>query len=213
MTIKTFFQNSQPWSRVAAHVWFWGFLLLAALLGFGEIDIPDHNQEWFLVYLAVLSAGTMMVPWLFFRWIPWFKKAATTKLVGFTEVILAISLSLSWIGSFGLYRRRIGYDTLVHFTVSFIGAFTLVMILRAIQPAFKKHPIFLFVLVVLLMNVGGIGNELFEWGGDTLFGTAMYGESGQVNDTLRDFVGNSFGMVLGAVSGMLLHKRFQKYLV
>lgn len=194
---------NQPGSRHLAHAFFWTFLIFAVLTQLGYADVWGHDDEWFLFYLYLLSAATMMIPFLLFSYIPRLRKQVNEKILGKFELLVCWAMMLGWMGGFGFYRLGIGYDTFVHFTASGLIAVMMVMLLILLRPAFAKEPFRLFLWVALLTLIGGTMNEVFEWAGDTYLGTSMFGEAGQPLDTYIDYVANTFGLVFGSVMAYL----------
>lgn len=186
------------------------FLLLAAGLAAGVIDVPDHDFEWFLAYLAVLSALGMLAPALLFRLVPRLRALPDQRLLGRFEIFVFLAMAASWIGSFGLYRDGFGYDTFVHFFASAIFAVMVIVLLSAADPRLAARPALLFAIAAGIALAGGIVNEVFEWGGDRLIGTAMYGEAGESDDTLKDFAANAVGILAGAAVALRLNGRFTR---
>lgn len=182
-----------PWTRKLVLVAFFGQLALAAGLFAGIIDISGHNDEWFVAYLALLGAAGLFIPWLLFR------KRLPERRIGYYEAFAAVGMASSWIGAFGPYRTVSGYDTFVHVFCSALLGFVIIDALRRLAPRIASHEALLIAAGLVLTMLGGLGNELFEWGGDQLFGTMMYGEAGQPDDTTRDLIGNAVGFVIGAL--------------
>ncbi len=202
MKIKTFFHLKQPTGRHIAHATFWLMILLAIGFQFGWIDL-SHDDEQFLVFMCLLSAGAMLVPWLLVKLTKLFKLSLSN--INNIELFIAIMMILSWIGSLGLYRAGISYDTLVHFINSAFAALIALIIAHANGLEKRTKTWLIVILVFAIVMLSGIINELFEWGGDELIGTEMFGEIGEPTDTLKDMVANVAGFALGTYLG-LKHK-------
>ena len=207
MKPTSFFQKKQPWSRHVGHAGFWLCLILAILLGLKLIDIPDHDQEAFLSGLALLCVGVMILPTLFFKFVPALHKVFTQRLIGVTEVGLVIAMLLSWIGSFGFYRDGFGYDTGIHFFISGMGALIVMILVIAVFPKLINNPVQLFLIVALILMVIGISNEIFEWSVDQIFNSGTYGEVGQPDDTQRDLIANITGIFVGGITGLFIKEK------
>jgi len=187
----TFLHRHQPWKRQVALAAFLGQIALAVGFWTEMVSVPDPSTEWFLGYLALLAAAAMFIPWIIFR-------SLGTERVGSYEVMAVSGLVAGWAGTFGLYRAGLGYDTAVH--VFCMALFTFVMMDGISRQHGPHHLPVLAAIGFVLAMLAGVGNELFEWAGDRLFGTMMYGEAGQPNDTQIDLVANVVGFVVGAVA-------------
>ncbi|MBU0645915.1 hypothetical protein KJ611_00330 [Patescibacteria group bacterium] len=211
MPATHFFKTNQPATRLIAQGLFWAFIVLAILMQLGWIDVVDHNQEWFLVYMLLLSALGMMGPFIIVNLIRPLRARITEQALGLMEMLAGAAMVASWIGAFGLYRDGFGYDTFVHFFAS-LCLVLIFGIALTVFPFFAKRVWLLLLLVVVLTLLGGLLNEMFEYAGDLLFTTMMYGEAGQPDDTLRDLIGNSVGAVIGVVVLYFVRERLNKYL-
>jgi uncharacterized membrane protein YhaH (DUF805 family) len=194
--IRTFFHRDQPMTRHIANVSFWLLLCLAVTFWLGKLQVPDRDTEWFLGYMAVLSAGLLLVPTIMMR-LPRFRDRATASIVGFYEFLAVLGLAAAWAGSFGLYLAGFGYDTFIHFFSSALFAYILVDAIVRAFPGLVGQWWKVWVVVILLGMAGGVGNELFEWGGDQLFGTKMFGKVGVPHDTAYDLVADAAGVLVG----------------
>lgn len=206
-----FFKRHQPFTRHLAHLLFWAFLVLAAAFRANVIDL-DHDTEWFLGYLSLLSAAGLLGPWLIYRFVPWFEEKGSERLLGAFEVMIAVAMIASWIGAFGMYRVGLGYDTGVHVFVSSLIA--LMVVMAALSTRFELGARMAAILgcAALVTILAGSVNEVFEWGGDQLFGTSMYGEAGEPNDTFKDAIGNMAGFVIGSSFAYANRKRLMKFI-
>ncbi len=173
-------------------------MVLTILLAFELIDIRAHDDEWFLAWLMGISAILLFLPWLIFK-IPSLKRRATEPLLALIELLLAGAMCLSWIGSFGPYRWGIGYDSFVHYTASLFAAIGFVTLVYTLKPTLKSNWAVVVVIAIVLSFLTGIGNEAFEYYGDIIWGTEMYGEAGQPNDTVIDYAFDATGATLGVI--------------
>ena len=211
MSATHFFKKNQPASRLIAQGLFWAFIVLALIMQLGWIDVVDHDMEWFLVYMLLFSAVGMVAPFIVAQLIPRLREKLNDQSLGILEILAGLAIVSSWIGAFGLYRDGFGYDTFVHFFASFclMGMFTIVLMLF---PVFRNKIWVLLLLAGGLTLVGGLLNEVFEYMGDLLFETMMYGELGQPDDTLRDLIADGVGIGLGAVIFYFVRDRFGRYI-
>lgn len=199
MPATHFFKTNQPATRLIAQGLFWAFIVLALLMQLGWIDVVDHQQEWFLVYMLLLSALGMAGPFILAHLIPPLRRRLNDRILGMMEILAGLAMVASWIGAFGLYRDGFGYDTFVHFFASFC-LFIIFGLALMIFPVFNSRIWLLLLAAAFLTLLGGFLNEIFEFAGDLLFETMMYGEAGQPDDTLRDAIGD----LLGAATGVIL---------
>lgn len=204
--MKTIFTSSHPLRRINL-VFFGIFLILTGLLAFDLIDIKAHDDEWFLAWLMGLSAAVIFLPQLLVRFIRPLRRVATEQYVAWLEAMLILAMTLSWIGAFGPYRWGFGYDSFVHFGASLIIAVVLVATIYLLNPKWAKNSVTVFVMVIVFSILAGIGNEAFEKYGDIIWGTEMFGEAGQPNDTLIDYIYDFVGAVFGSVLGITYRKR------
>jgi len=194
--IQTFFHRDQPMTRHVAHASFWLLLGLAVAFWTNSLAVPDRATEWFLGYMAALSAVGLFVPTILLR-LPRFRDHATASIAGFYEFLFVIGLAAAWAGSFGLYLAGFGYDTFLHFSSSLLFAYVLVDSIVRAFPGLVGQWWKVWVIVILLGMAGGVGNELFEWGGDKAFGTKMFGKAGVPLDTEYDLAADAAGVLVG----------------
>lgn len=195
---KTFFARKQPRTRRIVRVAFWLFLCLAFLFQSGILRMREHNDEWMLAFLSALSACALFLPWILFRFAPTLRGKGTAARLGRFELMVLLAELASWAGSFGLYRIGLEYDSFVHAFSSGLVAVGATAIVSLSRPSWMRHPRRLALGAFVIVAAAGIGNELFEWGSDRLFGTGLYSEAGQPNDTLYDLIANAFGFLLGS---------------
>jgi len=204
MAVQSFFRRKEPLPRQFVHALFWIYLALAPAFWFGAIHVYHGQEEWFLGPLALMSAGALLIPYLAFHF---FSPRSNEEDLLLAEVLVGLATIVSWVGAFGLYRTRLSYDTFVHVFNSAAVTMAFGLLLRSRDRASA------FLLAGLLAMSGGVANELFEWGGDHVWGTSMYGEQGDPQDTRNDLVANLAGMgTVTAVSYFWLqeHKKSGK---
>lgn len=152
----------------------------------------------FLGVMALSSIILLALPALLFR-VPRLRERLPARAMLALEGLLAAVTLFAWIGTFGLFRAGIGYDSLVHVLSSALGIGIALIALPILYPNVSMMP--QARLVVLLLGIvfaGGVANELFEKFGDAWWGTQMYGEWGDPRDTERDLMYNVLGAFLGA---------------
>lgn len=161
----------------------------------------------FLGILALASGAVVAAPALLQR-IPRLRERASGSAVIRLEGLLATVTLLAWIGTFGLFRKGVGYDSFVHFTASAFGISIALLTLSIFYPNISMmRQARLVVLLLGIVFAGGVINELFEKFGDAWWGTEMYGEWGDPRDTERDLVYDALGAFLGATLMLRMGKR------
>lgn len=126
--------------------------------------------------------------------------------------VITFTLMLSWLGTLRWYLAGWGYDSFVHFAASAGGAVVALLLLLLVNQRLPRSPVIFIGLLVLLVVFGGVVNELFEKYGDLIWGTEMFGEPGELDDTLRDFAYNVIGAVLGSVICVRRSPQLARYL-
>jgi uncharacterized membrane protein YjdF len=160
------------------------------------VKVPDPTTEWFLGYMALLSAALLLVPTFVLR-LPRLRDRATARIAGFYELLCIIGLAISWAGTLGFYRAFFSYDTVIHtVNLALLSYVVLDATMRAF-PGFYGRWGKVWLIVAVIAMAGGVGNELFEWGGDRAFGTKMYGKPGAPLDTQYDLVADAIGALIG----------------
>jgi hypothetical protein len=197
-SLKSIFATGHPARRVF-HVAFWLFIVLGVIFWLGWLDVPGHDDEWALSYMAFGSALVMLLPYALVQSSKSIRSHINTAWLAGLEAVLFFAMTASWIGAFGLYRAGFGYDTGVHVFSSALAVFGVTLIVMAIKPDLAHEPLVLASIAFIVALMAGAGNELVEWSSDRFLGTVMYGEVGQPNDTLRDGIGDVIGVIAGTV--------------
>jgi uncharacterized membrane protein YjdF len=166
------------------------FVLLSLGLATGFVDVRAHDDEWFLTIMALVTAGSIFLPDALHRLFPSFGHW-TAQTLDEIRWIWITMLIMGWIGSLGAYQLGRGYDSAVHFFSTLLGVWMVRKCAKTDQQ---------FRNLTVLVLAAGVVNELFEFFGDFWWGTQMYGEKGQVDDTARDLVANTVGFVSGIVT-------------
>jgi len=211
MKVPILFRSTHPWRR-ANLIMFGIFVIFTGLLAFDLIDIKAHDKEWFLAWMMALSAVSVLIPYWIVISIKRLRSNTNENFVALTESILIIAMLLSWIGAFGPYRWGLGYDSFVHFSASVLAGIFFASVAYAIKAKWSRNSIAVFLFVVGMSILAGIGNELFEKYGDIIWGTKMFGEAGQANDTTIDYIYDFIGAIIGALVGIANKKRIKQYI-
>lgn len=182
------------------------FILVGLILFFGNQEwFPDFYNPKFMAVIAFISAFLIVLPRLIFKTNNDFKKQQS---LNFLQAGLIIILTLNGLGALGffqLYKIGFGYDKLLHFITPFI--FMIVFSHFGFQWyewSLKKS----VVSAAILVFMGGFVWELFEFLGDTIFGTQMLGQYGVsvLKDTIWDCIFNFFGIISGIIVSTKLNR-------
>lgn len=170
---------------------FWFFILLALVyfLGYEPTDHPAFSGIFALLSSAVLTLPHIVYQKDRFR-------EASSKFLLTLESIIAFILIITWAGILKLYGLGFGYDSFVHFINSFLGVLTAFLFFSTLGLKKKKILIIGFFAAVL----GGVFNEIFQFYGDKWWGTKMFGQTGEPNDTFRDIFYNVLGALIGTIA-------------
>jgi len=187
------------------------FALSGLILFFGNRKwFPDFYNPKFMAVMAFISAFLIILPCLIFKAKNDFKKQ---QLLNFTQLSLIIILTLSGLGGLGLfkiYKTGFEYDKLLHFFVPFISMIVISRFgLQWYEWSFKKS----VVLAVILVLIGGIVWELFEFAMDYFFKTQMLGQYGEsiIKDTVWDCISNILGIISGTVVSIKLGRPLKRH--
>lgn len=202
---RTFFHLKQSWTRMLGLGVFLILIGLSVGLYAGWIDAWKSEREDFLAAMALFSCLGVLAPWIITRCIPTVRARMSVATLGRFEALVALCMVLTWIGALGLYRTDWGYDTMVHAIISGCLAYMFTVALAMALPSIERNPLRLLAIVVCLSITAGVINELFEWGGDQIFGTTMYGQAGEPNDTEFDLMANSIGGIVGMILAYISH--------
>jgi len=154
----------------------------------------------FLGVMALVSVVLLALPAII-SCVPRFRERLTTRVLLALEGLLATITLFAWIGTFGLFKAGIGYDSLVHFLSSALGIGVALLALPIFYPNISLMPrLRLIIFAVCLVFAAGVVNEFFEKFGDAWWGTQMYGEWGDPRDTERDLAYDALGAIVGAFS-------------
>lgn len=195
-------KTKKRYSEITASI----FTLNGLVLFFGDRTwFPDFYNPKFMAMAAFVSAFLIILPPLIYKTRNDLKKQ---QLLNFLQISLIIVLVLNCLGALGLfqlYKTGFEYDKFIHFLVSFISMVVICCFgLQWYEWGFKKS----VVLAIILVFIGGIVWELFEFLGDTFLGTQMHGHYGEfiVKDTALDMIFNA----LGIISGIFVSTKFSK---
>lgn len=186
------FSKEKSFLKNILNILFWFFVLLAVFYLSGQNPLTDHPV--FSGLTAFFSALTIALPYIIYQKTR-LKEKYNIKFPLILESLIALSLILGWLGTFKFYQIGIGYDSFIHFSVSFLGALMAFIIGSVIFGVKKKKKIVLMIFLVVIFV--GIFNEFFQKYGDMWWGTEMFGEIGQPNDTSRDLIYDTLGIFAG----------------
>lgn len=175
-----------PWVRDPIDV-------LRALLVAGAAGFAIAG-EWKGV---ALLGGAGAVAWL----------ARPVQLPRVFDLALVVALTLqAWGEALGLYDRVSWFDNVVHFTIPFLGAPTLYIVLARLDvvpdpkdETHLRHYVGIAVITFALgVAVGGLW-EISEWGSDNTLGSRLQLDN---DDTVGDLIADSLGSLCGAALGV-----------
>ncbi|MBI4133695.1 hypothetical protein HY478_03705 [Candidatus Uhrbacteria bacterium] len=170
-----------------------------------------YNNPIVLGSIALVSGLTILIPEVIFL-----HPRIRARFDGVLRVTLcsaiAVPIIMSWLGTFRWYGAGWGYDSFVHFVASGAGALIVLLVLVLVGATDFKLRASVFVIFVLMIFLGGTANELFERYSDLWWGTTMFGEPGEPNDTIRDLMHNILGATVGSVICLVHGERIAKYL-
>jgi len=176
--------------------------LIANLFIYAGFILLLGEKVWFPDFYNPVFMGTMSLVCAALIWLPRFilnpKNEKQEKVLDLLQTGLAFTLIIGSLGSLGLfqlYKIGIQYDKMVHFLNSFIFTAILVKLLVDwVGISLKKA----LIVAILVVSLGGVLWEGFEFWGDYMFGTQMLGHYGEfiTEDTNLDLLMNSLGIIL-----------------
>jgi len=185
------------------------------------IILSFHPETWiiygnplFMGFISILSGIILCFPKIIFHK-SWIKKIYSPHLLYFVQFILLIGLILNAFGALGFYLNLKYYDSVVHFIDGIIfsfGLYFLYLIYPDPRNAFKTREqrkalfftLFIFFGFALLW-------EFYEYYGDIIFKTQMFGEPGEKIDTQIDLIATTLGSVIGIIIAHFNAKKLIRY--
>lgn len=154
---------------------------------------PD-GDDLFRSVMGVGSAVLLLTPYHIQR-LPRIRRAITASDRGMIEMLLGIALAQNGIGALGFYRTLQYYDLILHVSGPLIIGITVGIILSAFASklphsthAIQWRTVFITFALIILW-------ELWEWGGDYIFGTSMFGQATDPYDTYTDVLAGCMALI------------------
>ena len=181
-----------------------GIFLVSLYLGLlGRIFNMTHG---FLMVLIILS------PCFIYNYSRYLKNHYNENLVITFQSLAAISFAMSGLGTLFLNSASFEYDSFQHFFVTILFGIGISIIISLI---FKKKSLNLdkfkisFLTVCLTLILSTFIWESYQYFGDQIFGTEMYGQKGQPLDTFYDCVTDILSLPLTVV---FIYRYLDKFL-
>lgn len=144
------------------------------------------DDNLFRVVMAFFSPFFIFAPRVLCRYVLQMQ-FISQRMLAVLEMLIAFMLSLNGIGALGLYLETQYYDLFLHFLNPFLIAGIISILIgsygrySASYQLSRVQHFFIFFTMILL-----IGWEIWEYAGDQLFGTQMFGQPGEEYDTITD---------------------------
>lgn len=146
------------------------------------------EDDVYKIVMGCLSIIGILTPRLLYSFTFW-KKHITENALGLIEVFLVIVLAQNGAGAMGLYLHWQYYDLVLHVTGPFLsGYITAVLLESHLHPRIGDHiqRVRLWAIGITIFCI--FTWELYEWFGDLVFNTHMFGQEGEEYDTLYDII-------------------------
>lgn len=173
-----------------------GFVIFSGyLFAYGNME-DDQFRAW----MGTLCAGIMLLPTLIYYSTSW-KHYITYDAMNMAEMMLDILLVLNGIGSLGFYRTLEYYDFILHIVNPLLGTWVIAILIGEYLQATRKYSLLRVQTSTLCTIIGFIiAWEAWEFFGDQLFGTEMFGQNGEwYIDTLSDIIAGVAGMTISLI--------------
>ena len=171
-----------------------GIFLVSLYLGLlGRIFNMTHG---FLMVLIILS------PHLIYNYSKYLKNHYNENFVITFQLLTATGFAMSGLGTLFLNSAGFEYDTFQHFFATILFGIGISIIISLI---FKKKSLNLdkfkisFLTVCLTLILSTIVWESYQYFGDQIFSTKMFGQKGQPLDTLYDCMADILSLPLTVV--------------
>ncbi|OGY85944.1 MAG: hypothetical protein A2233_00420 [Candidatus Kerfeldbacteria bacterium RIFOXYA2_FULL_38_24] len=163
------------------------------------------DVSFFRANVGIITAFLLFVPRLFYGQIEFLRFFSLNALAGF-EIIVTTMISLNHLGALGFYESSQYYDMFLHFFLPFFITLILAGIFGADAYLHQKYNLRSIQIKALGLTIFLIVFwETFEYFGDQIFGTHMYGQTGESYDTLYD-------VLVGISSVLIVYFINQRYL-
>lgn len=185
------------------------FFLIASVYFFSGDPFVYSDVRLFTAVIAVLNVMFIMIPYFIYNYTR-LKKKHNIKYLFSIEFFLALALVFNAFGANNLYKQGFEYDSMLHFTNSFLVTIVFLLFILGVNKKIFSSWIIPPLLAAGAIIIFGISFEFFEYYGDILFGTLMYGQLGQPYDTLIDMSFNVLGGLTASLIIVYKHKELLK---
>lgn len=183
-----------------------GFLAFSVyLFAFGEF-----KDDTFRAYMAAVSAALSLMPTFIYHTTDW-KKHISYHAMNMAEMLTAFLLVLNGLGALGFYRTTQYYDLALHIINPFFITIVLSILIAEYLQSRKKYSLLRVQMWAVIAVFGSVFLwEIWEFWGDQVFGTEMFGQDGEwYEDTISDVLGG----FLGIAAALFFNTFYLKYLL
>ena len=178
-----------------------GFLVFSVyLFAYGTLE-----DDQFRAYMAAVSAALSLMPTFIYHTTDW-KKYVSYHAMNYVEMMVALLLVLNGLGALGFYQTIQYYDLALHIVNPLLGTLVIAILIGEYLQSVKKYRLIRVQLWTALSIFTFMCLwEVWEYWGDVIFGTAMFGQNGEwYFDTLSDIVGG----ICGSIAALLLNIKY-----
>lgn len=156
----------------------------------------------FMGVIGIFSGFILMLPRFIYN-NSWLKKIYSIQLLYFIQLIILLGLFLNAIGALGLYLNLKNYDIFTHFfdgVIFSFGLYFIYLIYPHPEKAFlAKEQKKALIFTIFIFFSFAVLWEIYEYFGDILFKTQMFGEPGEKIDTEIDIIASTIGSITGII--------------
>lgn len=146
------------------------------------------EDDVYRIVMGCLSIIGILIPRLLYTFTFW-RKHITENALGLIEVFLVIVLAQNGAGAMGLYLQWQYYDLVLHVTGPLMcGYITAVLLESHMHPRVGDHLARVRWAAIGITIFCIFAWEVYEWFGDLVFNTHMFGQEGEEYDTLYDIL-------------------------
>lgn len=167
------------------------------------------TEDWFRPTMGVASACALIIPRIAYKKILYFQYVSIS-ILAWIELALLFLLTFNGIGSLGFYITRQYYDMVLHIVDPLL--ITVIVFLVSSTYIIQKNQKNLSAAhwISLLFSLFSVFMwEVWEYVGDQVFGTRMFGQEGEARDTFYDIVAGIIGIGIAyGINKAMIAKRF-----
>lgn len=159
-----------------------------------------RNKDWFrgVVFFLVGPVLLLSPRYLYHKF--WSKKY-NLRFLNTVESFALPLFILPSLGSLGLYRTKLEYDTFIHAVTPVFLAILIAFFLTYGKLNFSKKELLKIVIATFILTIFlGVLWEVFEWFADKFLGTGMLAGLAQAVkiDTIMDLIADVVGSLVGS---------------